>query len=76
MKSASLQRTAQRTAHRKSDIVDVRHLAVDAAEGYLVSSLDLRAGLWVQELVFGTLPVDVLLELARSRRTWPSPQIL
>ncbi len=70
MKSATLQRTAQ----RKTDTADPRQLSVDAGEGYLVSSLDLRAGLRVQELVFGSLPVEVLLELARSRRTWPSPQ--
>lgn len=45
---------------------------VPANEGYLGSSLDLQAGLWVQELLVSACPPEVIHELARMRRSWPA----
>lgn len=44
-----------------------------ATDGYMVSSLDLRAGLTVREVPATSLPDEVVRELARLRRTWASP---
>ena len=42
-------------------------------EGYMMSSMDLRAGLETTALAIGTLPVEVLRELLRLRESWSSP---
>ena len=42
-------------------------------DGYMLSSLDLRAGLSVREVLATSLPDEVVRELARLRRTWVSP---
>lgn len=50
-----------------------RPAAPVANEGYLGSSLDLRAGLRVRELMVSACPPEVIHELARMRRSWPTP---
>ena len=47
-----------------------RRPAQAATEGYLGSSLDLRAGLRVRVLLVSACPPDVVCELARMRRAW------
>ena len=42
-------------------------------EGYMMSSMDLHAGLETTSLAIGTLPVEVLRELLRLRESWSSP---
>ena len=42
-------------------------------EGYMMSSMDLHAGLETTALAIGTLPVEVLRELLRQRESWSSP---
>ena len=42
-------------------------------EGYMMSSMDLHAGLETTALAIGTLPVEVLRELLRLRESWSSP---
>jgi len=42
-------------------------------EGYLLSSLDLRAGLEMRRVAVAQLPADVLRELLRLRSVWRRP---
>jgi hypothetical protein len=49
---------------------EVRQPVLAANEGYLGSSLDLQAGLWVRELLVSACPPEVVRELARMRRAW------
>jgi hypothetical protein len=51
----------------------VRATPRSTTDGYMVSSLDLRAGLSVREVLATSLPDEVVRELARLRRTWASP---
>jgi hypothetical protein len=42
-------------------------------EGYLLSSLDLRAGLEMRRVAVAQLPAEVLRELLRLRSIWRRP---
>ena len=42
----------------------------ERAEGYMMSSLDLRAGLETRVLAIGSLPAEVLRELQRLSDCW------
>jgi hypothetical protein len=58
------------TAHQNDPSIELPVLPA-ASEGYMVSSLDLKAGLRVREVFATSLPDEVVRELARMRRTWP-----
>lgn len=45
----------------------------EGAPGYLVSSVELRAGLEVTALAISSLPAEVLRELQRLRQSWDMP---
>ncbi len=47
----------------------IKHLH---GESYMVSSLELMAGLHVREVPVSKLPPEVVQELLRLRRTWPA----
>jgi hypothetical protein len=57
------------------DPFEVRKKSPASNESYLGSSLDLRAGLRVRELLVSACPPEVVHELARMRRAWgPAPE--
>lgn len=45
----------------------------DSATGYLVSSLELRAGLQMRAIPPGALPLEELGELLRMHASWAQP---
>ena len=73
--AAEIQQThnAMKSVDRSADPFAVRAPVPAANEGYLVSSLDLQAGLRVRELMVSACPPDVIRELARMRKAWGTP---
>ena len=53
-----------------SQIQPVAIVSTPRPEGYMMSSMDLHAGLETTALAIGTLPVEVLRELLRLRESW------
>ena len=66
-------RDTMRSTTVTTDPFAVRRPAPAANESYLGSSLDLQAGLRVQELLASACPPEVIRELARMRRAWGTP---